>query len=82
MPIILAITARFVFKESLNKYKIFAIILTFGGAIFFSGLLKQTNGELNVSGILVGFAIPLTYAMFNLFSKKITGRYHPFTLKR
>jgi len=80
MPIILAIAARFAFKELLNKYKIFAIIITFIGAIFLSGFLKQTNGELNVSGILVGFAIPLTYAMFNLFSKKITGRYHPFTI--
>lgn len=80
MPIILAVAARLIFKEAFDTRKIIAVALTLSGAFFISGLLRGGGEEINVAGVLVGFAIPVTYAMFNLFGKRITGKYHPFTI--
>ena len=80
MPIILAVAGRFIFKESLSLKKFLAVILTLAGSFFISGLLRREFRGLGALGISVGFAIPLTYALFNLFSKKLRGTYHPLTI--
>ncbi len=80
MPIILAIAARLFLKEPFNIRKLGAVVITLTGSVFISGLLSKGKQPVNVSGVLVGFAIPLTYAAFNLFGKRITGKYHSFTI--
>lgn len=80
MPIILAVAARLFFREQFNSRKIIAVALTLGGSVFLSGLLRGGSGPVNITGVIVGFSIPLAYALFNLFGKKITGTYHPFTI--
>ena len=80
MPIILAVAARLAFKEPFNSRKIIAVVLTLVGSVFLSGLLRGGPGPVNITGIAVGFLIPVAYAMFNLFGKKITGKYHSFTI--
>jgi drug/metabolite transporter (DMT)-like permease len=80
MPVVLAIAARLAFKEPLTLRKTGAILLTLTGAVFISGLITRGYGDFNVAGILVGFAIPVTYAAYNLFGKRITTGYHPLTI--
>lgn len=80
MPIILAVAARIVFKEPFDSRKIIAVAVTLSGSVFISGILSEGKGGANLPSILIGFAIPVTYALFNLFGKGITGKYHPFTI--
>ena len=80
-PIILAVAARIVFKEAFDTRKIIAVVLTLSGAFFISGLICSGGESRSMSAsVLVGFAIPIAYAMFNLFGKRITGKYHPITI--
>jgi len=79
-PIILAVAARIVFKEAFDTRKIIAVVLTLSGAFFISGLICSRGEQINAAGVLVGFAIPIAYALFNLFGKRITGKYHPITI--
>ena len=79
MPAIVAVIAWFVWHESLTWTKIVAIILTFLGTVLVSGLDVLGKAELSVSGFLVGLAIPVTYAAWNLFGKKARETHNPFT---
>lgn len=80
MPVILAVAARFVFAEPFTFRKSAALVLTLGGTVLISGLLTSRSGPGGLAGLLVGIAVPVTYAMYNLFSKLVTGRYHPLTI--
>jgi len=50
------------------------------GAVLISGLIGTGPASLDPVGLLVGFAIPCTYAMYSLFGKLLTERYHPLTI--
>jgi drug/metabolite transporter (DMT)-like permease len=80
MPVILAVAARFVFAEPFTLRKSAALMLTLGGTVLISGLLSSRRGPGGVVGLLIGLAVPATYALYNLFSKQITERYHPITV--
>ena len=80
MPVILAVAARFVFAEPFTLRKSAALVLTLGGTVLISGLLSSRRGPGGVIGLLVGLAVPATYALYNLFSKQVTGRYHFLTV--
>ena len=79
MPAIVAVIAWLVWHESLTWTKIVAIILTFLGTVLVSGLDVLGQAHLSVSGFLVGLAIPVTYAAWNLFAKKARETHNPFT---
>jgi drug/metabolite transporter (DMT)-like permease len=80
MPIILALAARLFFREPIDTRKALAILLTIGGAVFVSGIIDKRSTGVTAGGIGVGFAIPAAYAAFNLFGKKISGKYKPITI--
>jgi drug/metabolite transporter (DMT)-like permease len=79
MPAIVAVAAWLIWRESLTWTKIAAIVLTFLGTILVSGLDMVGEASLSPVGLLVGFAIPVTYAAWNLFGKKVRGAYNPIT---
>ena len=79
MPAIVAVAAWVIWRESLTWSKILAIILTFVGTVLVSGLDVLGQVQLSLGGLLVGLGIPVTYAAWNLFGKKVRATYNPFT---
>ncbi len=79
MPAIVAVVAWLIWSESLTWSKIVAIILTFIGTVLVSGLDVLGQTSLSLGGFAVGLGIPITYAAWTLFGKKVRERYNPFT---
>jgi DME family drug/metabolite transporter len=79
MPAIVAVVAWFLWREALTWVKAGAIILTFVGTVLVSGLDVLGQAELTWGGMLVGLAIPVTYASWTLLGKKVRATYNPFT---
>ena len=77
MPAIVAIAARWIWQESLSRNKILAILLTFTGTVFVSGLDVLGRTTLTLPGFLIGLGIPITYASWSLFGKKVRQQYNP-----
>jgi drug/metabolite transporter (DMT)-like permease len=75
MPAVVAIAAWFIWQEPLTWRKIAAIILTFVGTALVSGLGELGRAELTMAGVLVGFGIPISYAGWSLFGKKLRSGY-------
>jgi drug/metabolite transporter (DMT)-like permease len=76
MPAIVAVAAWFIWQEPLTRRKILAIILTFIGTVLVSGMAELGQVELTTSGLLVGFGVPIFYAGWNLFGKKLRSGYN------
>ena len=79
MPAIVAIVASLIWSEPLTLRKILAIILTFVGTVLVSGVDVLGRAELSLSGFLVGLGIPIAYAGWNLFGKRVRDDYNPVT---
>ena len=79
MPAIVAVIAWLIWRESLTWTKIVSIILTFLGTVLVSGLDVLGQADLSVSSFLVGLAIPVTYAAWNLFGKRARENHNAFT---
>lgn len=79
MPAIVTVVAWAVWRESLTWSKIVAIVLTFVGTVLVSGLDVLGQAELSIGGFLVGLAVPIGYAAWNLFGKRIRQDYNPIT---
>jgi drug/metabolite transporter (DMT)-like permease len=80
MPAIVAVTAWFLWRESLTLAKILAIVLTFIGTVLVSGLNVLSEAEITLAGALVGLGIPLLYATWNLLNKKVRAQYSSVTV--
>jgi drug/metabolite transporter (DMT)-like permease len=79
MPAIVAIAAWLIWRESLTWTKILAILMTFVGTVLVSGLGDASLVRLGIGGFLVGLGIPVMYASWNLFGKRIRRTYNPVT---
>jgi drug/metabolite transporter (DMT)-like permease len=79
MPAIVTIAAWFLWREALSWIKILAIVLTFVGTVLVSGLEVLGELELSLGGLLIGLAIPLFYAAWNLFGKQARRTHSPLT---
>lgn len=79
MPAIVTAVAWLAWREPLTWSKIVAIILTFLGTALVSGLDLLGQADLSLAGLLLGLAVPATYAAWNLFGKKVRESYNPFT---
>jgi len=80
MPAIVAIVASLIWGEPLTVQKIAAIVLTFVGTVLVSGLDVLGRADVTISGFLAGLGIPIFYAGWNLFGKKVRGDYNPATM--
>jgi drug/metabolite transporter (DMT)-like permease len=79
MPAIVAIAAWLIWRESLTWTKILAILMTFLGTVLVSGVGDTALVNIGVGGLLVGLGIPILYASWNLFGKRIRRTYNPVT---
>jgi DME family drug/metabolite transporter len=79
MPAIVTIAAWLIWHEALTVAKLLAIVLTFVGTLLVSGIDLSGHSALSVGGLLVGMAIPVMYASWNLLAKKARQKYNPFT---
>ena len=79
MPAVVAIVAWLIWRESLTGRKGLAIVLTFAGTVLVCGINVIGQADLTLPGLLVGLLLPITYAAWNLFVKKVRGTYNPFT---
>ncbi len=79
MPAVVAISAWIIWREPLTGRKILAIVLTFVGTVLVCGVSVLGEADLTVSGFLVGLGLPIFYAAWNLFVKRVGAGYHPFT---
>jgi drug/metabolite transporter (DMT)-like permease len=71
MPAMVAAAAWLIWGEPLTGRKVLAIILTFAGTVFVSGLGVLGQAHLTLSGFLVGLGLPTLYAGWNLFMKRV-----------
>ncbi len=69
-----AILGRWLLKESIDWVKILAIVLTFAGCVFVSGLLDQAQLTANLIGILTGILGGLLYAVYSLMGRFASQR--------
>jgi DME family drug/metabolite transporter len=79
MPAIVTLAAWLIWREPLTMAKLLAIALTFAGVVLVSGIGALAHSELSLGGMLVGMAIPVMYACWNLLAKRVRQRYNPFT---
>lgn len=79
MPAIVALLAWLIWRERLTRRKIVAILLTFVGTVFVSGVNVLGETDLTLAGFLVGVATPAMYAGWNLLMKHIRGDHNSFT---
>lgn len=69
-----ALLGRWLLKEALDWVKILAILLTFGGCFFVSGILDQSQLSANLAGILTGVLSGLLYAIYSLMGRFASQR--------
>jgi drug/metabolite transporter (DMT)-like permease len=79
MPAVVTIVASLIWSEPLTGRKIMAVILTFVGTVLVSGIDVLGNANIGLGGFLIGLGIPLGYAAWNLFGKRVRDDYNPVT---
>ena len=79
MPAIVAVAAWLIWREPLTGRKSLAILFTFVGTAFVSGVNVRGQTNLNLPGFLAGIGLAVFYAAWNLVIKKVRREYNPFT---
>lgn len=76
-PYFVVILSFFVFGEPLTWRKIFSLLLSFGGCMLVVGVGK---GPLQLTAILSGIGAGFGYALFSIFGRIASRKYHPLTI--
>jgi len=79
-PAFVALVAWAIWRESITKVKVLAILVTFAGCVLVAR--PDALGQVNVStsGILIGLGSAITYGSFSLFGKMVSTHYSPWTI--
>jgi drug/metabolite transporter (DMT)-like permease len=80
MPAIVIVVERIVWRETLTRRKIAAIILIAAGTIQMSGLTADGKADVSTAGILAGFSVPALYAAWSLLGKRMRRDYDPLPI--
>ena len=67
-PAFVMVMSFFLFKESMTKIKVLALLVAFAGCVLVSGI-GTGEGCLNVSGIFVGLGAGFGYALYSVFGR-------------
>lgn len=79
-PAMVMIMSYFLFGEPLTKQKNLALIFTFLGCAFVSGIFQSGDG-ITFRGIIMGLGAGLGYALYSIFSRfALEKGYHTFTI--
>ena len=79
-PAFVMIISRLCFKELLTRRKVIALIFSFVGLIFVTGVIGD-SGRLTLRTLLIGLGAGLGYALYSIFGRYALERgYHSFTI--
>ena len=79
-PAFVMVMSFFLFKESMTRKKVLALLLAFVGCVLVSGIVAG-GGDLNASGILVGLGAGFGYALYSIFGRYALQRgYNSITI--
>ena len=67
-PAFVMMMSFFLFKESMTRKKVAALVIAFVGCVLVSGIVTG-SGELNVKGVLVGLGAGFGYALYSIFGR-------------
>ena len=78
-PTFVVIMSAIIFKEKMTGTKLLALLMTFAGCVFVTGLLES---DVNFSGlgILLGVCSGFFYGLFSIFGKFVLEKYSSYTL--
>ena len=77
-PIFILLLSAILFKEKITKIKLFALILTFVGCIFVTGIGGENH--LSAKGLFIGLFAGFGYALYSIFSRFALKKYKPLTV--
>ena len=67
------------FGEGLDKPKLIALVLAFGGCVLVARIYDPAQVRLNAGGILFGLGAGVTYGLYTIFNKQALRSYNPWT---
>ena len=76
-PAFVVVLARLLLNESLNTAKVLALLLTAGGIFLVAGAYAPSNLEVTPTVLLTGLFSGLTYGLYSILGRPITGRLRP-----
>lgn len=77
-PAMVVIMSRIFFKETIVGRKIFALIISFAGCVFMTGLLS--GGQVTGKGIVLGLCSGFGYSLYSVIGSAALKKYKPFTM--
>lgn len=77
-PIFILIISAILFKEKITKRKVVALVLTFTGCIFVSGIAG--GGQISAKGFFIGLCAGFGYALYSIFSRYALKKYDSLTV--
>jgi len=78
-PIFVMLFSALLFKEKLNKMKIFSLVLAFCGCIFVSGVLNE-NSNITTAAFFMGLGSGLGYGLYSIFTRYGLNRFNTVTV--
>ncbi len=79
-PAFVTLLAWIFLKESLGALRVLALALTFGGIILVVGAYDLGSLEVTLFVLATGLLSGLTYGLYSIFGKPLTGRLGPATI--
>jgi drug/metabolite transporter, DME family len=79
-PILVAVGAWLLLREPLTWRKGLAILLTLSGTVLVVGTNGWAQLDLEGAELLAAAGVPVFYAAFSIFGKKVAGSYDPWTI--
>jgi DME family drug/metabolite transporter len=76
-PAFVVVLARLFLKERLNAAKVLALFLTAGGVLLVAGAYVPSNLEVTPTVLLTGLLSGLTYGLYSIFGRPVTGHLRP-----
>ena len=78
-PVFVMVMSAIIWKDKITKQKLLALIITFAGCIFVSGVI---GGNLSVTtiGLLTGLGSGFFYALYSIFGRFALAHYKPYTV--
>ncbi|WP_280770033.1 DMT family transporter [Salipaludibacillus daqingensis] len=79
-PVFVTIISRFTFGEPFAKYKMIALFLMLIGCSLTVGFLPMGQLSVELKTVLFGIASGFFYALYSIFGKYVSSRYHTLTI--
>jgi DME family drug/metabolite transporter len=76
-PAFVVVLARLFLQEALNAAKVLALFLTAGGIFLVAGAYDPSNLEVTPTVLLTGLLSGLTYGLYSIFGRPLTGHLSP-----